>query len=105
MALVYDDSEGSVGGVSNKSGLAMRLDRMNPNKPWATHASNWYYLKFVYAKGNILEKRAAQKELLICERKMAFWERHPGWSIEESGKVLSKLQSEWKSAERPLHKK
>lgn len=101
MGLVYHDDEGSVGGVSNKVGLAMRIDRMNPNKPYARHLGNWYYLKFLYTNGTILEKRQAQMELVICERKLAFWYKHPCFSIEEAGKAIKELQAQWNITEQP----
>lgn len=101
MGLVYHDDENSVGGVSNKVGLRLRLDKMNPNGPYKKHVTNWYYLKFIYANGTVNEKRQAQKELGICERKMAFWYRHPAFCVIQAGKDTQSIQQQWNSKEQP----
>ena len=94
MSLVYDE-------LLPSKGMAINLDKINPNKPWAKHVENWYYLKFIYTSGTVTEKIQAQKELIICERKLTFWQRHPTWSKEAAAQTVKDFQSKWQSKEKP----
>lgn len=96
MALVYSDTE------ERQPGIRLNLDRINPNKPYARHAAAWFYLRFMLARGTTLEKKQASRELLICERKMAFWYRHPAFSIEEAGKAIKEQQKLWQTEVSPV---
>ncbi len=92
----YSDTEGRSGG------LKIDLAKINPNGPYAKHLSNWYYLKFIAERGSTLEKIQATKELTICERKLAWWYKHPAFSVEQAGRDVRREQSIWTSIASPL---
>jgi hypothetical protein len=62
---------------------------------WAVHAGNRAYLEFMAKKGDFKERLQAARELLICGRKMAFWERHPNWSRASAERTLARVRSDW----------
>lgn len=62
---------------------------------WQKHLENRYYLKFLYMKGTTSEKIQASKELDICDRKIAFWERHPAFDKSQAAKVNTQAKKTW----------
>ena len=53
--------------------------KMNGSKGYLRHFDNFLILS-VFAKEGTREERAqAEKELLICKKKLSFWERHPNF--------------------------
>ncbi len=66
-------------------------------KYYITHYSNYLYLNFIltHESSTFAEKTQAKKELDICERKLAYWRRHPNWSHEATDNEVAKLKSEW----------
>ncbi|MFA9261862.1 MAG: hypothetical protein ACEQSB_00685 [Undibacterium sp.] len=87
MAFIYDDSV--------KSQNLGNLDRMNGTTAYLNHYANQLYLKFIANNGDRLEKIQAAKELLICERKMAFWQRHPRYIHTDAIRGIEKLKRDW----------
>lgn len=87
--LIYDDSPqpGGFRGPPNTS---------NPNRPYRKHLENYYYLLFMSENGSPAEKHQAQKELLICERKLKWWKAQPAFSIEQAGRDTQELKRQWK---------
>lgn len=93
MALVYGD-EGPRGSFS---GTPIHLwSSAAVMKSWQTHVANRYYLKFLYMRGSLGEKAQASKELAVCDRKIAFWERHAEFDKKLAGEVNAKLKAQWK---------
>lgn len=90
----YSDSE-------PRSATPINIWRMNPNKPFMTHYANFLYLDFILNNGNYVEQQQARKELKICERKMAFWEKHPDFNKEAARVEKEKLLLAWRSGSRP----
>lgn len=66
-------------------------------KTWQTHLENRSYLFFMYTKGTYAEKQQASKELEICDRKLAFWERHPAFDISKAASAKAQVKSKWNS--------
>lgn len=90
MCLVYDDT--SVGPPFKGGSIA----NWNPLPPYLKHYENYLYLKFVLAKGNLDERFQASKELKICDRKLAFWTKHPNWDPSQAAVEVNKLKARWK---------
>ena len=64
-------------------------------RTWGTHIENHAFLKFMYAKGTMAEKQQASKELVICERKIAFWEKHPAFDKRLAALQVTKVKTAW----------
>ena len=89
MGLVYDGkSEPFTGSMSN-------LARANATKHASTHFDNSLYLNFMLQNGSITEKHLASKELMIAERKINFWKRHPNFNKEEYLKNCEAAKKKW----------
>lgn len=99
MALIYQEDDG-------RRGAPINVHAMNPHKPYGTHLKNWFYLQFVLQKSeDWQEKRQAQRELGIAERKLAFWYRHPRFDPETAGTLTKAAQAEWKVSIEPKLKR
>lgn len=84
---------------SDTSGGAFDLSllaRLDPTKQYCTHLDNWFYLKFVLMNTTKFDERAqANKELTICERKLAYWERNYSFDPVAAQKHKDKLKKTW----------
>lgn len=91
MGLVYDENE-----PRNFNG-SVNVAAMNPHKPYQRHLENWFYLNFIAQNkdATFSEKRQAEKELVICQRKLDYWERHPNFSDSEKLRITSELKKKW----------
>ncbi|TDW20479.1 hypothetical protein EV128_125109 [Rhizobium azibense] len=90
MALIYDESVR--GGFSNIS-----INRMDGTKQYLKHYENKLILCFFAKHGTQIERWQAEKELVVCERKLTFWEKHPNFVGELARKGMEKLNHDWKS--------
>lgn len=84
-----------------RSATPVNVWRMNPNKAFMNHYSNFLYLDFILNHGTYQECQQARKELTICERKMRFWEKHPDFNAALVRSEKEKLHLAWKSGDRP----
>lgn len=91
MALVYDESVKGEGGFMTQA----QFLAANPMKPWRMHYDNGLYLKFMLEKGTMEERHQASKELVICERRKRYWERHPQFNAEAAARVAAQAKKEW----------
>ncbi len=41
------------------------------------------------------DRRQAARELVTCNRKLAWWTRHPNWSAEQAGRDLAEIRRRW----------
>ncbi len=90
MSIIYDES--SVNTCSFKGSI---MD-MNPHKPYKTHMENLYYLDFIAKNSkNFTECRQAERELLIAERKIKFWEGHPAMNPQEKERIINEVKKKW----------
>jgi hypothetical protein len=46
--------------------------------------------------GSTAEKLQAQKEFVVCERKMKFWEHHANFDKNEAVKVAESTKKKWR---------
>lgn len=53
--------------------------KMNGSEAYLRHFDNFLFLDFLAKNGSRAERADAEKEILICKRKLAFWERHPNF--------------------------
>lgn len=70
--------------------------KMNGSARYLDHFSNYLFLMFVAKKGTREERASVEKEILICERKLKFWERHPRYDAEFVQKEKEKLIKQWR---------
>jgi hypothetical protein len=89
MALIYDES--ASGGASNIS-----VDKMDGTKAYLRHYGNKRALTFFAERGSPVERWQAEKELVICERKLKFWEKHPNFVGETARAGMEKINRDWK---------
>jgi len=88
MFFIYDDR--SKGGGFNPMDL-------NPNKMYKKHIENWFYLSFIATTSDIFsERNQARKELDICERKQAYWKKHPEFDPEIATHDTENVRKSWK---------
>ncbi|WP_156421582.1 hypothetical protein [Aureimonas sp. AU40] len=68
-------------------------------KHYLKHYANSLYLAFI-AKSTKdgAERRQAESELAIAERKMAYWRRHPNYVQADALKGIADLKKQWNLA-------
>lgn len=74
------------------------LSRMNATKHWLRHFGNSLELKWLmgHPQTTIHEKAQARKEMVICERKMAFWARQPNYDKHQALLGAEELKRQWR---------
>lgn len=74
--------------------------KMNGTKAYLRHYENLLFLQFVSTnpRAGEVEKRQARKEIVLCEKKLAFWYRHPLYDHEEALRGIDQLKKNWRSA-------
>ena len=103
MSIVYDDST-SYGKPFNFSDIQNMYEGQVMGA-WRKHVDNWFMLSFMRMKGNFTEKFQATKELGMCDKKLAFWERHPRFNKEKAMKIVEDAKKQWKVNYGPSFKK
>jgi hypothetical protein len=59
--------------------------RLNANKNWGIHTYNLCVLKHIESTTpDVREKIQATKEIVVCQKKIVWWERHPNFIEEEA---------------------
>jgi hypothetical protein len=62
--------------------FAIPYNKLNANKNWANHSYNLFVLKHIAnSTTNMKEKIQANKEILIAQKKLSWWEKHPNFSL------------------------
>jgi hypothetical protein len=56
---------------------------------------NRFYLTFFLHNGTMIEKHKASKELAICDRKLAYWERNPCFDRKKAETILDEIKRKW----------
>lgn len=89
MAICYDDSV-------RQPFSGININMMNPIPPYLKHYDNLMYLTFLANKSDDRnERHQAAKELMICNRKLKFWSRHPDWNAKEAGPKIEEIKKRW----------
>lgn len=89
MALVYDES-------AKSAPTTLRIDQMDGTKAFLRHFENKLYLNFIATSGTQMERWQAEKELKVCERKLAFWEKHPNFEKAAAQAGMEKAIRAWR---------
>jgi hypothetical protein len=65
------------------------------------HYDNLLFLDFMAKNpgSTFIEKAQARKEILVAERKLKYWERHPNFDTHATGIGITKLKKNWKVKE------
>jgi hypothetical protein len=76
--------------------------KMNGTKAYLRHYDNYLFLQFVTnnPRASQIEKRQARTEMTICEKKLAFWQRHPNYDHDEALKGVDLLNKQWQQGEK-----
>jgi hypothetical protein len=69
-----------------------------PNRLYAEHYSNSLMLAFFLQHWTALEKMQASKELIVCERKMKYWQHHSDFSDKKADADRAEIKSNWRVA-------
>jgi hypothetical protein len=65
-------------------------------KHYCRHYANLLYLQFISVKSDDWrEKQQANKEMVICRNKLAYWMNHPNWTKEEVLVRVEELKRQW----------
>lgn len=72
------------------------------NSAWRKHLENWYFLKWIAEHDpSYAQRHQANKELLIAERKMAYWERFRGYfDPERAVRDRDEVKRQWSGKRR-----
>ncbi len=90
MHIFYSDQRSEGGAVS------VPYEKWNANKGYLKHYENYLMLDFISkASKDGRERAQARKEMDICERKLAFWTRHPNYDQAEVTRGVQKLKAMW----------
>ena len=95
MVIIYGDDR-SFGSYPPRN-----MSRMDATKQWTIHFNNSLFLTAVQqSPKDFSERHQATKELAICERKMAFWRRHPNFEQQKAADEALKLKKMWEYPDR-----
>jgi hypothetical protein len=72
--------------------------KMNGSKGYLRHFDNYLFLQFIAKEGTRDERASVEKEIIICERKLAFWERHPNYDADLVKREKERKIREWRQA-------
>lgn len=71
------------------------LSKIDPTRAFLKHYDNFLFLSFIAERGELLERYQAEKELKICQRKMDYWSKRPGYNHEEALSGCEALKANW----------
>lgn len=83
----------SVGGKFDPSSVW----RMNGSEAYLRHFDNFLFLDFIAKNGTRAERAQVEKEIIICKRKLSFWEKHPNFDAELVAREKARKIKDWKS--------
>lgn len=71
--------------------------KINGTKAYIRHYNNKLFLLFVAnsPRSSFREKLQAEMELRMCEKKLAFWHRHPNTDHEQLRRLIEKANRDW----------
>lgn len=78
-----------------KTDFKANIWEMPANTCYLNHFSNFLFLNFMLKKGTFQEVQQATKELEICEKKLAFWKKHPLFNEDIVNKEKERMIKEW----------
>ncbi|WLR90927.1 hypothetical protein [Shinella zoogloeoides] len=92
MAYFYDTTR-----IAGGDRPALNVWKWNGTKHYLKHYDQCLFLKFVRDSplSSPAEKRQAEKEMVLCEKSLAFWRRHPNYVHEDALRGISELKRNW----------
>lgn len=96
MRIIYDENEGTPHGRGG-AGHVVPYHKLNATANYVKHFSNLLYLHFILHNrlATTRERMQASRELVICQRKLQFWMRHPNWNRQAVFEQVEKLKRDW----------
>lgn len=92
MSYILYDTDGG----GSHAGPPRRLENADATKHWLRHFSNSLILSRIgQVSTDAREKIQASKELVVCARKMRFWERHPRYPPQTAQNEAQALRRAW----------
>ena len=90
MGIIYNETR-------NKPQFFTPYHKMNATQGYLTHYGNFLYLRFIETNtlATKAEQRQASREILIAERKMTWWQKHPNYDQLEVTEGKRKLHNQW----------
>lgn len=91
MAIIYERS-------TRANFKPMNMDSVDGTKAFLSHFNNYLFLKFVAnnPESTLDEKIQAESEMLICEKKLEFWEKHPKFVLSAVLKQTGVLKAHYR---------
>lgn len=79
------------------TGRPVPYSEQNATRHWATHYRNSRELQFYISSplSTFHERARARQEMVVCDRKMEHWRRHPNFSVSEAAQVRATIDREW----------
>ena len=76
-----------------KSKGMINFETADAVKYYIRHYENWLFLREVFAGAvNKDQKRQANWEIRVADRKMEFWRRHRNFDVQEAGRQMSVIR-------------
>lgn len=70
--------------------------KQTPNRFYNSHLDNYFFLKFIIANSdNFVERQQAEKELLVAEKKMKYWEREELFDDAMQERDIKERRAKW----------
>lgn len=91
---IYNDTE-------PKRAFSGGSGKFDPNVMYCRHYENYVELSFICSRTEGLDRFQAEKELAICEKKLAYWKKMAGWSMRECGPMIQQAKRLWERLEIP----
>jgi hypothetical protein len=78
-------------------GKNFSMPACDPHTQWEKHYRNKMFLDFLARnpRATFDEKNQAERELIIADRKLKWWERYPGFVQEVANNIAEKVKKEW----------
>lgn len=73
----------------------------DPNPKYCQHYANYLELRFIESRTQGADKWQATKELSLCEKKLEWWSKRPGFSLEVCLPEIQKLKRQWEVSNIP----
>jgi len=86
--LIYNENEIRTGAMPDFS-------KLDSNRQFRRHLENWFFLKLTLRNGNMIDRHQASKEMVICDRKLEFWEKKPSFDQKQAEIDIAELRDLW----------
>ena len=72
--------------------------KQNASKYYLNHYRNWMFLRFILynTRSTPAEKRQANKEMVICDRKLEHWKKHVNFDMKVVEEGKCEINRQWR---------